>query len=400
MKNLTLSQLLLAVAMLFAPVSELFADTFQVGALQYTTKSDGTSVKVDVNSSCSGEVVIPETVQYGGVTYNVNEVVANAFASNTGITSVYIPDCVEITSSHTSIFSGATSLLSVRLPQTLTVLPEQTFDRCTSLTSVTIPETVTSIGYGAFYRCSALTSIVIPDGVTTLNMLTFGYCSSLSSVKLSANLKSIASTVFGGCSSLSTLELPESLTSLTAQAFASCGLTSIKIPSQLATIPSRGFYNNTLLQSVDLGSGVSTVSAYAFSGCNKITSVTINRTTPPSVNANSFSVTKSDVKLYVPDSAVDTYKSASVWGEFDVQPISNSTAINSVEQLASDLTIRVLGQTVRVEGVADGSICKLYAINGVLLNSQVVVAGQASFHVGNGVYIIMTANKAKKVCVR
>ena len=55
----------------------------------------------------------------------------------------------------------------VVIPDSVTIIGRNAFERCRSLTSVTIPNSVTSIGSGAFYGCSGLTSITIPDSVTS-----------------------------------------------------------------------------------------------------------------------------------------------------------------------------------------------------------------------------------------
>ena len=114
----------------FLSVTQAMAYDFEVGGIYYT--KSGTSATVtykDTNyNSYSGDKVIPETVTYGGVTYNVTQIGTNAFRN------------------------------------------------CSSLTNITIPESVTSIGGYAFYDCSNLMEINIPESVTAIEDYAFSGC--------------------------------------------------------------------------------------------------------------------------------------------------------------------------------------------------------------------------------
>ena len=99
------------------------------------------------NDEYSGDVVIPETVIYNGITYSVTSVGEWCFY-----------DC--------------SSLTSITIPNSVTGLGDDCFYGCSSLTSITIPNSVTSLGDGCFWDCSCLTSITIPNSVTSLG----NYC--------------------------------------------------------------------------------------------------------------------------------------------------------------------------------------------------------------------------------
>jgi len=91
-------------------------------------------------NSYSGNIVIPQTVEYQGQLYPV-----------TGIS-------------------------------------EKTFYKCKDLTSVTIPNGVVSIGEEAFYDCNALTSVIIPNSIATIGKYAFEFCNALKSIILPSSV--------------------------------------------------------------------------------------------------------------------------------------------------------------------------------------------------------------------
>ena len=86
------------------------------------------------NNEYSGDVVIPETVTYNGITYSV-------------------------TSLGDHCFQGCRRLTSITIPNSVTSLGDECFYGCSSLTSITIPNSVTSLGSECFRSCSSLTAI-------------------------------------------------------------------------------------------------------------------------------------------------------------------------------------------------------------------------------------------------
>ena len=91
----------------------------------------------------SGEVVIPESVEFKGISHSVTSIGEDAFY-----------ECYYLT--------------SVTIPNSVTSIGKTAFYKCSGLTSVTIPNSVTSIGSTAFYECSGLTSVTIPNSVTSI----------------------------------------------------------------------------------------------------------------------------------------------------------------------------------------------------------------------------------------
>ncbi len=187
------------------------AEKYTKGYYTYTV-TDGKATITDVNTSISGDIIIPATL--GG--YSVTTIGGCAFWGCDSLTSITIPDSVT-TIGHDA-FYGCDSLTSISIPDSVTTIGDYAFRDCYSLTSITvdinnvaysndirgvlfdknktvlikypvgnnisytIPDSVTTIGAHSFSYCDSLTSVTIPDSVTTIGGSAFGYCDSLTYV--------------------------------------------------------------------------------------------------------------------------------------------------------------------------------------------------------------------------
>lgn len=215
--------------------------------LQYALKGDFVQVSQDLTydiinylalsfgwktgqlaSTASGVIVVPDTYtgKYfkpnpGGIgniqsseptTQNVAEIAESTFKNNTKITSVVLPETIEIIGSRA--FYGCTNLKSVIIPNSATSKTarsttastvESWFDGCTKLHKVTLGTGLTEIGKALFRNCSSLINVVIPENVTSINNEAFNGCTSLSSIVIPVSVTSIADDAFANCPNLSTI---------------------------------------------------------------------------------------------------------------------------------------------------------------------------------------------------
>ena len=201
--------------------------------------------------------------------------------------------------------------------------------------SVTYDETtysVTGIDRNAFRSCKDMISVTIPETVEYLKADAFYYCTSLTSVSLPTSLKTIETSVFLGCEKLSSITLPESLTSIGSYAFEKCtSLTSIEIPATVTSLGDGVFNACTSLNTVILPSTFTSLSD-SFTNCKALKTFICNAETLPSCSDNPFTFSStSTATLYVPASAVDTYKSASYWKKFG--------SIKAIEDMACEAPV-------------------------------------------------------------
>ena len=173
----TFHKILFVLAILIANCISASAIEFTVDGVRYSVNDDNTTVTVAGYPSGSkpiGNLTIPESVTYGGISYPVTSIGYEAFDFCRGLTSITIPNSV--TSIGNEAFSNCSGLTSLTIGNSVTSIGEQAFEYCFGLTSVTIPNSVTSIGNGAFRYCSGLTSVTIPNSVTSISNYAFKNC--------------------------------------------------------------------------------------------------------------------------------------------------------------------------------------------------------------------------------
>lgn len=176
-----------------------------------------------------------------------------------------------VTSLGAGAFSGWTTIKSISLPE-VTYVSTRAFYNCTSLTDLYLPKLISNENE-AFRDCDALVSISLPE-CTSLKGA-FCYCGVLKNVSV-PKLQQMDNNVFYNCVSLETLELPATFTKiLRTNTFNGCTALT-KLVLQYAGV-------------------VSLASTTSF-------------TNTPIANGTGY--------IYVPDSLVATYKTATNWSTY------------------------------------------------------------------------------------
>ena len=301
--------LLLAGLMPKAWADNFWAPTSNGDSLWCSTQSDGTVWVINLYGyySHAGNLVIPDSVTYNGVTYPVSKISNSAFNGCEGLTSVTIPNTV--TEIGQAAFHECSGLTSIVIGNSVTTIGNMAFDGCSSLTSITLPNSVTTIGTSTFNNCSGLTSITIPSSIVTIGPSAFSGCSGITSVVFNAdsctsvtgwgdpvfadspnitsisigdNVKCIPAHLFDGCSGVTSgITISTAVKIIGDDAFKNCtGLTSVTFNAENCTSMGNhytsAFNGCTGITTVTIGSGVKSIPQFAFNGCTGLTSVTYN----------------------------------------------------------------------------------------------------------------------------
>lgn len=249
---------------------------------------------------------------------------------NLGLITTFNDSCLKST--------GLTGTLSI--PSATGTLGPQAF-RHTKITNITNLGSITQLGgdtwgdgVGTFQGCALLETVVFPETLTKIGCSSFKGCTKLKTINFPESITTIQVEAFTGCNNLEieSLSLPN-LTQLNARAFMNCyklkrvtnlgSITNIKADSNNQST----FYRCTNLKVVVLPATLETLgSQYSpFTGCTSLEDVVCYATIPPAVACSTIFPKNKLKGIYVPDSSIDAYRSATNWSNYYdyIYPISD-----------------------------------------------------------------------------
>ena len=295
--------------------------------LYYTIRGSNVTV-VPENSTnpyyseaITGDLVIPNSVEYNGNTYIVDSINFSTFSGCNDLLSVIIPNTVRSIAYRT--FAGCKSLHSVSIPNSVTDIGASAFYGCTALTDINIPGSVVSIGASAFENCYGLCYLNIPPSVTSIGEAAFteiknviyngeavgspwgahtvngyveeslvfydaskeyitGCCTSVEgSIIIPSSVRRIGKGSFSYCNGLTVVTIPDSVTLIDTLAFFKCiGLRTVNFDAISCTMRQDGDFYSAFkgcdsLTTVVIGNSVRMIPDYAFRACGNLSNVTI-----------------------------------------------------------------------------------------------------------------------------
>lgn len=154
-----------------------------------------------------------------------------AFGYYDTLMSIVIPEGVTVIEE--GAFIGCAALKDVVLPNSVREIGYAAFSYCESIVGTyVIPDSVQTIGEQAFYDCEGVEKIIIGNGVTAIEMSTFECCYALKEVVIGSKVTSIGEAAFNECYSLETIKFPNGLTKIGKYAFESCEkITNLILPN-------------------------------------------------------------------------------------------------------------------------------------------------------------------------
>ena len=317
-------------------------------------------VRVINNSTFNGCAKLTTVVLPSGLT----TIGASAFAGCEILNSIGVANSTtnemptSLTAIGTSAFSGS-GLPSITLNEGLKTIGGGAFSN-TYLTTINIPASVENIGEGVF-TCFFLESISVADGNT--HFTTDGNVALLTSDGTTLLTYARANT------ETTSYAVPDGVTRIGADAFSeSDHLTEVILPEGLVTIGNRAFSACDELIDIAIPASVESIGERCFELCDKLATFRVFRGDANGITAigkDAFDLSSSEPaydsrQIYVPLSALETYRYAENWKEYtswivagDETELFSSTATNAWMTWCSD---KAYGKPVG---------CKAYTVSAV-----------------------------------
>lgn len=185
-----------------------------------------------------------------------------------------------------ALFYGCEALKEVKLPSTLTTIPESTFRDCVSLKKVELPTGLTAIEEYAF-EGSGIEEMVIPETVKKLAS-SFTNCKSLKRFVFPKNMETIENRMFDGCEMLSDITLPTNLKTIGNYAFDNTLFNKSELPATVTTIGFNAFAYCTQLKEMVIPEGVTIIPGALFMSCTSLARVVLPSTVTELAGRDTF----------------------------------------------------------------------------------------------------------------
>ncbi len=276
----------------------IFADNdydFLADGIYYNINGDNVSVTLGpldnyYSGSYTGDISIPETVNYNGRTYTVNKIESEAFVHS--------------------------SITSINLPKSITVVGNYAFEYCSKLRKITCLATTPPTSYNhSFYTYNATLYVPVESLSAYKNTLYWSYFYYFEPIH-DFEQNGIYYNVLDQTNK--TVEVTYRDTYYNSYSGIVTIPSSVNYDGNVYTVTSIGnsaFRNSKNLTDVCLPKSINYIGEYAFYGCTGLINFTCFATTPPTVQDNSFNSYSNNATLRVLKLYLGAYNSYN-WSSF------------------------------------------------------------------------------------
>lgn len=152
---------------------------------------------------------------------------------------------------------------------------------------------VSNIDWGQHYRNIKVSHAIIPNTV-----------------------KNIGDFAFYNTQDLKSIELGNSVERIGYDSFSQSGIESVILPNSIIELDVGAFLNAKNLKKVTLGSNLKTMKWVCFGQCDSLEEITCYADEPPYQESECFRNVSHDIRVQVPSTSVDKYKTDYAWSYF------------------------------------------------------------------------------------
>lgn len=206
-----------------------------------------------------------------------------------------------------------------------------------SLVTVKLPESITEVGEDIFGDCKTLRGVKLPEGVSRINKEAFYGCSILETINFPAKLTSVGDNAFSLCSKMELDNLPSSLLHVGQSAFCYVPLKALKLDRKVEI--GAGAFSYTPITEIEMTTPCDSIREGTFRGCPNLTKITIGEGLKY-IGYNAFSnspVKEANLPSTLRDISSNAFRGSSYCPFInDIQPENHIRYIGKVAYLCVD----------------------------------------------------------------
>lgn len=351
----------------------------------------------------SGHIVIPEYVEYDGITYQVTGIDHDTFC--TDLESLTIPASIQ------SIHGWAIPYSSLSINIKKIIIPNWdwwfSIEKPGKWSDYLLDYTANDflgkakiiVANGEEYDINKFT---FPEGTTIVPKDAFWACKKLKTVILPYSLKEIGSHAFYG-TSLSSVELPTGLESIQSNAFAYCPeLLELVIPENVTTLGTSIIDGCSSLRSLTLGCNVRLENdIFGDHAPTSLITIVSNIIHPTDLHRDYFTYYYDTATLYVPMGTKSLYQNCEGWKRF--KNIKEGNPITTIDKplYQKDIIIKKVPYGIIISGATQGTLLMVYLPNGKIIYETALNSGENDIILpSNQLYIVKVGQQVSKLFVK